>query len=209
MSVSMYDVAVPLFERILESLKAMLDKAWPPTPGPPATTRRCCSRRGSSPTCGRSASRLPLSTAFGARGVARLAGVDVPSLPEALDTFADLHARLDQTLAFVRGADKAAVDAGATREVTVPWGPEQKTMTTAPLFPDASPCPTSCSARHRCASRTSLRHNGGGLLLAEVDFAADLKSLPGISHGCVRTAHVIDAMLNRHRASLGRRASNS
>ena len=156
MSVSMYDLAVPLFERILEQLKAILDKAEAHAKGAGYDPAVLLDAR-LFPDMWSLRQQIAGATAFGSRGVARLAGVDVPSLPEALDTFADLQARLDQTLAFVRGADRAAVDAGGTRALTVPWGKEEKSMTGLVYFQRLA-LPNFMF--HATTAYDILRHNG-------------------------------------------------
>lgn len=52
-------------------------------------------------------------------GVARLAGIEAPSMPDTEASFDELQARLDKTLDFVRSVDPAAIDAGGTREVVM------------------------------------------------------------------------------------------
>ncbi len=63
------------------------------------------------------------------RGTARLAGLPIPQITEASASFADLHGRIDETIAFITGVDRATVEAGETREITFPMGGEQATMT--------------------------------------------------------------------------------
>ncbi len=128
MTLSMHAVAVPLFVRILEQMKTILDKG-------------CAHARASGydetvllearlyPDMWSLPQQVAAATSFGTRGVARLASADVPKLPEALATFDDLQKRIDTALAFIRSVDKAAVDAGPTRALTVPWGDEQRAMT--------------------------------------------------------------------------------
>ena len=50
---------------------------------------------------------------------ARLAGVDVPSWPDTETTFSELQARIEKTVAFLRGLDPALVDGSAERTVTI------------------------------------------------------------------------------------------
>ena len=57
-------------------------------------------------------------------GVARLAGIEAPSMPDTETSFDELQARLDRTLDFVRSVDAAAIDAaaidaGVAREVVM------------------------------------------------------------------------------------------
>ncbi|MEO0981105.1 MAG: DUF1993 domain-containing protein [Pseudomonadota bacterium] len=58
------------------------------------------------------------------RGGSRLAGVEPPSFPDTETTFAELSARCDAANAYVQGLDDAALDAGETREVPIPTGPD-------------------------------------------------------------------------------------
>lgn len=156
MSVSMHAVAVPIFVRILEQLKAILDKAAAHARASGYDEAVLLDAR-LYPDMWPVRQQVAAATAFGVRGVARLAGVEVPPLPEALATFADLHARLDATLAFVKATDKAAVDAGAASEVTVPWGQEQKTMTGLVYF-QVLALPNFMF--HAATTYDILRHNG-------------------------------------------------
>lgn len=50
-------------------------------------------------------------------GAARLAGVEAPSMPDEETTFAELKARMDKTIAFLKGVDRAAVEAAGERAV--------------------------------------------------------------------------------------------
>jgi hypothetical protein len=164
MSLSMHDLAIPLFVRILEAMKGMLDKAvaHAETSGyDPAVLLEARLY----PDMWSLRQQVAAATAFGVRGVARLAGVDVPTLPETLDTFPDLHKRIDETLAFVRAADRDAVDAGPARELTVPWGKEQKAMTGL-LYFQAIALPNVYF--HATTTYDILRHNG--VPLSKVDF---------------------------------------
>jgi hypothetical protein len=59
---------------------------------------------------------------------ARLAGVEAPRFEDTEATIPELKARLDKTLAFLATVDKAAVEAGATREIVFPIGPQKAKM---------------------------------------------------------------------------------
>ena len=52
-------------------------------------------------------------------GVARLAGVDVPSMPDVETTLADLRDRLARTTAFIQGVDATRLDGAEDREVVL------------------------------------------------------------------------------------------
>ena len=61
---------------------------------------------------------------------ARLAGVDVPSMPDHEVSFADLHTRIQKVLAFMDSLDAAKFDAAATREIITQAGtPKEKRFT--------------------------------------------------------------------------------
>ena len=56
----------------------------------------------------------------------RLAGVEPPRFEDTEATLDDLKARIEKTLAFLRSLDKAALEAGAEREIVFPIGPSLK-----------------------------------------------------------------------------------
>jgi uncharacterized protein len=61
---------------------------------------------------------------------ARLAGVDVPSMPDTEQSFAQLQARIAAVLAFMDGLDAAKFDVAATREIVTQAGtPKEKRFT--------------------------------------------------------------------------------
>ena len=60
--------------------------------------------------------------------VARLAGVEPPRFEDNEATLDDLKARIDKTLAFVATIDRSALEAGATREIEFPVGPNKARM---------------------------------------------------------------------------------
>jgi hypothetical protein len=58
------------------------------------------------------------------RGVDRLAGLEPTSVADDETTFAELIGRTESTIGHLRNADKAALDASETRELTVDLGVE-------------------------------------------------------------------------------------
>jgi len=164
MSLSMHDLAVPLYVRILDALKGMLDKAAAHAKSSGYDEAVLLEAR-LYPDMWALRQQVAGATSFAVRGIARLAGLPVPKISEALDTFPDLHRRIDETLAFIRSADKAAVDAGPSRELTVPWGNEQKTMTGLAYY-SALALPNFFF--HASTAYDILRHNG--VPLAKEDF---------------------------------------
>ncbi len=63
-----------------------------------------------------------------ARGLARLAGADVPSFPDTETTFEQLRQRVAKAHAFVKDLDKAKIDANPDADITFPVGQETMTM---------------------------------------------------------------------------------
>ena len=59
---------------------------------------------------------------------ARLAGVEAPRYEDTETTLADLQARIRKTLDFLATLDPAAIDAGATRDIVFPIGPNKMQM---------------------------------------------------------------------------------
>jgi len=164
MSLSMHDVAVPTFTRILEAMKGMLDKAVAHAKASGYDEAVLLDAR-LYPDMWPLRQQVGAATGFAVRGVARLSGVPVPQISEALDTFPDLHKRIDEALAFVRSADRAAIDAGPTRALVVPWGSEEKAMTGLHYY-QALALPNFFF--HATTTYDILRHNG--VPLSKVDF---------------------------------------
>lgn len=65
------------------------------------------------------------------RGYARLAGAEIPSMPDTEMTFGELKARIAKVQDFVKSLDAMAIDARPDGEVTFPAGGESVTMTRA------------------------------------------------------------------------------
>ena len=60
--------------------------------------------------------QVQIATDHAKGAMARLAGIDVPSFPDTEQTFAELYARIDKTLAFVASVSASAVNG---REETI------------------------------------------------------------------------------------------
>lgn len=60
--------------------------------------------------------------------IARLLGVDAPPFADDETTLTQLKERIAKTLAWIESADTAALDAAATRQITLTFGPHKKTV---------------------------------------------------------------------------------
>ena len=118
MSVSLYDVSVPVFTLSLTNLGAILDKA-----GSHAESRKVDPKV--LPATRLIADMLPLSsqvqiacdTAKGA--AARLAGVEVPKHPDTETTLDELKVRVTKTLDFLKTIKREQLQGAETREIVL------------------------------------------------------------------------------------------
>ena len=118
MSVSLYDVSIPVFALHLNNLATLLDKAASHSQSKKVDPKVL-------PATRLIADMLPLSsqvqiacdTAKGA--AARLAGVEIPKHPDTEATLEELKARVTKTLDFVKAIKPAQLEGAETREVVL------------------------------------------------------------------------------------------
>jgi hypothetical protein len=126
MSPTMHAASVPVFRQMLTSLRSLLDKAEASARArkfEPAVLLQARLAPDMFPLL----KQVQIAADF-AKGVsARLAGVEVPSHPDTEQTFDDLRARIDSTLAFIGGLDPAAFAGSETREIVLrPGTPKEQ-----------------------------------------------------------------------------------
>jgi len=126
MTVAMYADSVPVFTQMLSALDAILGKAEAHTSARKIEPDALLQAR-LSPDMFPLTKQVQIACDF-AKGVsARLAGVEVPSDPDTEQTFAELHARIKKTLAFIGSIDKAKFDNSAQREIVLrPGTPNER-----------------------------------------------------------------------------------
>jgi hypothetical protein len=61
-------------------------------------------------------------------GAGRVAGVDLPSLPDQDNSYAEMHSRIDKTADFLKGLRPNQLDGKDDTDVTVPMGGQPRTM---------------------------------------------------------------------------------
>jgi hypothetical protein len=118
MSVSLYDVSVPIFTLGLTNLSAILDKASSFADGKKVDPKAI-------PAARLIVDMLPLSaqiqiacdTAKGA--AARLAGVEAPKHADSETTIPELKARVESTLAFIKTIKPEQLVGAETREIVL------------------------------------------------------------------------------------------
>jgi hypothetical protein len=125
MSISMYDVSIPVFTLSLNNLAAILDKAANHAESKKVGPKVLADAR-------LIVDMLPLSsqiqiacdTAKGA--AARLAGVEIPKHDDTEATLAELKARIAKTLAFIKTIKREQMQGAETREIVLQF--PQNTM---------------------------------------------------------------------------------
>ncbi len=118
MSVSLYDVSIPIFTLSLNNLAAILDKAASHAEAKKADPKAL-------PAARLIIDMLPLSaqiqiacdTAKGA--AARLAGIEIPKFEDSEATLAELKARVAKTLEFIKTVKPEQFQGAETREIVL------------------------------------------------------------------------------------------
>ncbi len=118
MSLTMYQASVPVFARVLTSMSVILDKAAAHVAArkiEPAALLQCRLYPDMFPFI-----RQVQSISDQAKGgAARLAGLDVPKMPDTETSFDDLKARLAKTLEFVNSVQPAQIDGSEERAIAL------------------------------------------------------------------------------------------
>jgi len=118
MSVSMYDVSIPIFTLSLNNLAAILDKA-----ASHAETKKVDPKV--LPAARLIADMLPLSAQIqiacdNAKGAAaRLAGIEIPKHEDTEATLDELKARIAKTLQFINSVKPEQLQGAETREIVL------------------------------------------------------------------------------------------
>lgn len=118
MAISMYQASVPALIRTLENLKNILDKgaAYAETKKIEQSVLLQSRLYPDMFPLGR---QVQIAADF-AKGIsARLAGQDVPKYDDSEATFAELKARIDKTIAFVKSLPVASIDGSEDREINI------------------------------------------------------------------------------------------
>lgn len=128
MTISMYQASVPAFIRTLGNLRAIVDKAAAHAQEKKIDESVFLTAR-LFPDMLAFTRQVQIATDF-ARGTgARLAGNEPPSYEDKEQTFAELAARIDRTIDFLRTLTPAQVDGSEGREIIRPIRGEPKKFT--------------------------------------------------------------------------------
>lgn len=121
MAVSMYQISVPVFTRMLTNLAAILEKA-----------AAHCEERKIDPAALINyrfypdmfpfSKQIQIATDAARNGSAYLAGVEPPKSENAEQTFPELIARVQKTIEYVKGFKPEQIDGSEEREVSIKRG---------------------------------------------------------------------------------------
>lgn len=122
MSFAIRDASVPVFQRGLKNLDAILAKAeaHAVANGIDAATLLGAKL---APDMFDLKKQVQIACDHAKGGCGRLAGVELPKHPDTETTFAELHARIAVTLEFINGIDAAKYDGAENRDIVLkfPW----------------------------------------------------------------------------------------
>ncbi|MBD8064747.1 DUF1993 domain-containing protein [Devosia sp. PTR5] len=121
MSLSMYDVTVPVFKRMLTNLLAFLDKAEADAAARKYGTETLVNDR-LAPDMIPFRGQVMIATDHVKGCVSRLAGVPVPSWPDEETTFDELRQRVRKTLDLLDAVTPESLAGSETRDVTLKLG---------------------------------------------------------------------------------------
>lgn len=122
---SMSSAAIPTFEITLGALSQLLDKADAYCTGKKVDPGVLLGYR-LAPDMFALTKQVQIACDMAKFGAARLSGVEPPKFEDNEKTIPELKERIAKTLAFIRSADKKAIDASADRTITLPLGPSKK-----------------------------------------------------------------------------------
>lgn len=130
MTIELHAISAPIFTARLKSLVHLLkiDEAEGPARG---LSEEALLGARLAPDMFELKRQVQIATDHAKGAMARLAGVDVPSFPDTEQTFAELYARIDKTLAFVASVPATSVNGREDTIVTLKL--RQETMELAAI----------------------------------------------------------------------------
>ena len=118
MALSMHQTSIPVFERMLKSLAAILDKAEAS-----ATARKIdpdvLINARLSPDMFPLKKQVQLASDFAKGAAARLSGKDIPKWEDTERTFPELKARIQKTLDYLASFKAADIDGAEARDINL------------------------------------------------------------------------------------------
>ncbi|HEX3869741.1 MAG TPA: DUF1993 domain-containing protein [Pirellulales bacterium] len=127
MAVSMYDIAIPTFQKQLAALDAILDKAADHAAAKKIDVAVLLGSR-LYPDMFNLTRQVQLATDFAKAAPARLAGLEVPSFPDTETTLPDLKARIAKIQALLAAYKPEQLESSDTKELTLKLGGADVTL---------------------------------------------------------------------------------
>jgi uncharacterized protein len=127
MTVSMYDIAVPTFQKQLGALEAILDKAAEYAAAKKIDLAVLLGAR-LYPDMFNLTRQVQLATDFAKAAPARLAGVEVPSFPDTETTLPELKQRLAKTQAILANYKSEQFKGSESKQVALKLGGNEVTL---------------------------------------------------------------------------------
>ena len=114
MSFSIYEASAPVFIAGMSNMKAWLDKALAEGKDEAALMEARLA-----PDMRPLPAQFQMASDSAKNAIARLAGIEAPSMPDTEASFAELKARCDKTIDFIKGVDRSKFEDAGEREVVL------------------------------------------------------------------------------------------
>jgi hypothetical protein len=114
MSFTVYDASVPVFANAMTDIEAWLDKALAE-----GKSEAALMEARLAPDMRPFPAQIQMASDSAKNAVARLTGIEAPSMPDTEASFAELKDRCRRTVAFVQGVERSLFDGADTREVVL------------------------------------------------------------------------------------------
>lgn len=114
MSFSIYDASAPVFVAAFESMQAWLDKALAE-----GKSEAALMEARLAPDMYALPRQIQLASDTAKASVARLAGIQAPSMADTEASFAELKARCQKTIDFIQSVDRAKLEGAENRPVEI------------------------------------------------------------------------------------------
>ena len=127
MSISMYQVSVPVFVKTLSNLASILDKGADFAAARKIDPSVLLGYR-LAPDMLNLTRQVQIAADHAKRASARLAGTEPPVYEDNEASFVDLKARIDKTIAFVNSLKPGQIDGSEARDITLKIGGSSQTL---------------------------------------------------------------------------------
>ncbi len=114
MSFSIHEASAPVFVATLTNMQAWMDKALAEGKSEAELVEARLA-----PDMRAFAAQIQMTSDSAKGCIARLAGLEPPSMPDTETTFAELKARCQRTIDFIQSVDAAAVEGAEDREMVI------------------------------------------------------------------------------------------